>query len=139
MSPSVKPIPDGHDGVSPYLFVDGAAKAIDYYIKVFKGVELFRMPGPGGKIMHAELRIGQTVVMLADEFPEMGAKGPASYGGSPVMLHLYVVDVDDTVAGAADGHARRRIGATLLPARDDRVRFLRVDVRLDHQVAPRHA
>lgn len=111
MSPSVKPIPDGHDGVSPYLFIAGAAKAIDFYIKVFKAVELFHMPGPDGKIMHAELRIGHSVVMLADEFPEMGAKGPAAYGGSPVMLHLYVADVDATIAGAvaAGGNQTRPV------------------------------
>ena len=90
----VKPIPDGHNGVSPYLIVDGAARAIEFYKKAFGATEMFRHVAPGGKVGHAEVRIGDTVIMLADVHPEFDAHGPAHYGGSPVSLHLYVEDVD---------------------------------------------
>ena len=90
----VKPIPDGHNGVSPYLIVDGAARAIEFYKKAFGATEMFRHVAPGGKVGHAEVRIGDTVIMLADVHPEVDAHGPAHYGGSPVSLHLYVEDVD---------------------------------------------
>ena len=91
---AVKPIPDGYHTVTPYLIIKGAAAAIEFYKKVFGAKELFRMPGPGGKVGHAELQIGDSRIMLADEHPEMGAKSPASFGGSPVGLMLYVEDVD---------------------------------------------
>jgi PhnB protein len=91
---AVKPIPDGYHTVTPYLIVQGAAAAIDFYKKVFGAKELFRVPGPGGKVGHAELQIGDSRIMLADEHPEMGAKAPGSFGGSPVGLMLYVEDVD---------------------------------------------
>lgn len=90
----VKPIPNGHNGVSPYLIVDGAARAIEFYKKAFGATEMFRHVAPGGKVGHAEVRIGDTVIMLADVHPEVDAHGPAHYGGSPVSLHLYVEDVD---------------------------------------------
>jgi PhnB protein len=91
---AVKPIPDGYHTVTPYLIVQGAAAAIEFYKKAFGAKELMRMPGPGGKVGHAELQIGDSRIMLADEHPEMGAKGPGSFGGSPVGLLLYVEDVD---------------------------------------------
>jgi len=94
MGGKVKPVPDGYHTVTPYLIVNGAAAAIDFYKKAFGAEELFRMPTPAGKVGHAEIQIGDSHVMLADEFPEMGAKGPVSFGGSPVHLLLYVNDCD---------------------------------------------
>jgi PhnB protein len=96
----VKPIPDGFHTLTPHLVVDGAAAAIDYYQKAFGAKELMRMPGPGGKIMHALIQIGDSKVMLNDEFPERKARGPKAIGGSAVTLTLYVPDVDHTVAQA---------------------------------------
>jgi PhnB protein len=90
----VKPQPDGYHSITPYLYVADARKAIEFYSKVFGAQELFRMDGPGGTIGHAELRIGDSVVMLADEQPEMGARSPKAYGGTPYCLLLYVADVD---------------------------------------------
>jgi PhnB protein len=90
----VKPLPDGYHSVTPYLIVDGGAKALQYYQQAFGAEEEMRMPGPKGKVMHAEIRIGDSKIMLADEFPEMGARGPNSIGGSPVGICLYVEDVD---------------------------------------------
>ena len=97
----VKPIPDGYNAVTPYLIVDGAAKAIEFYKTVLGAAERLRMDGPGGKVGHAELTVGGSVIMLADEHPEMGAIGPRAVGGSPVGLHLYVADVDAVTARAA--------------------------------------
>jgi PhnB protein len=94
MKGKVKPIPDGHPAVSPYLLVNGAAAALAFYGKAFGATERFRHSGPDGRIGHAEITIGDSVIMLADEHPEMGARGPRAYGGSPVMLHVYVEDVD---------------------------------------------
>jgi PhnB protein len=91
---AVKPIPDGYHTVTPYLIVQGAAAAIEFYKKALGATELFRMPGPGGKVAHAEIQIGNSRIMLADEHPEMGAKAPGPSGGSPVGLMLYVEDVD---------------------------------------------
>jgi PhnB protein len=91
---SVKPIPDGYHTVTPYLIVDGASAAIDFYKKAFGAEELERHGGPGGKIMHAEIKIGDSRVMLADEFPEMGHRGPKSLGGTATGMCLYVRDVD---------------------------------------------
>lgn len=89
-----KPIPDGYHSITPYLITKDAARAIDFYKKAFGAKELFRMDAPGGRIGHAEIQIGNSIIMLADEFPEMGAKAPATFGGSPVSLLLYVEDVD---------------------------------------------
>jgi PhnB protein len=86
--------PDGYHTATPYLVVDGAAKAIEFYKQVFGAVELMRHDGPGGKVGHAEIRIGDSILMLADEFPEMGFRGPKSLGGSAVGLMLYVADAD---------------------------------------------
>jgi PhnB protein len=96
----VKPIPDGYHSVTPYLIVKGAAEAIDFYGKAFGAEERFRMPMGDGRVGHAEIRIGDSVVMLADEFPEMDAKGPLALGGTPVGLCLYVTD-SDAVYGRA--------------------------------------
>src|SRR6478735_916355 len=90
----VKPIPDGYHTATPYLIVSGAAAAIEFYKKAFGAVELFRMAGPDGKIGHAEIKIGNSPIMLADEHPQMGARSPQTLGGSPVTIHLYVEDVD---------------------------------------------
>src|SRR5688500_4151320 len=94
------PIPAGYHTVTPYLVVRGCARALEFYKRAFGATELFRMESPSGKIGHAEMRIGDSVVMLADEHPEMGALSPESVGGSPVGLHVYVDDVDG-VAGEA--------------------------------------
>jgi PhnB protein len=93
---SVKPIPDGYPRVIPYLTIEGAAAAIEFYTKVFGATERVRMPGPDGKIGHAELEIGDSVVMLADAFPEMGNPAPKALGGTPVTVMVYVEDVDAT-------------------------------------------
>ncbi len=100
-----KPIPDGYPRVSPYLIVDGANSAIDFYISVLGAKERMRMPGPDNKVGHAELAIGESLIMLADEFPDMGARSPKSIGGSPVTVHVYVEDVDATVALAVKAGA----------------------------------
>ena len=97
---AVKPIPDGYHTVTPYLIVRGAAKAIDFYKAAFGAVELFRFPGPGGKIGHAELKIGDSPIMLADEHPEMGAVGPQPGVRPAVGMAVYVPDVDAQVAKA---------------------------------------
>ena len=90
----VKPIPDEYPRVIPYLIVDGAAAAMDFYKSVFGATERMRMPGPDGRISHAELQLGESVIMLADENPEMGIHGPKTIGGTPVTLHVYVEDSD---------------------------------------------
>jgi PhnB protein len=92
----VKPIPEGYPRVSPYLSVAGAADAIDFYTKVLGAKERMRMDGPGGTIGHAEIEIGDSIIMLADENPDFGNKGPKTIGGTPVTLSVYVEDVDDT-------------------------------------------
>jgi PhnB protein len=91
---AVKPIPEGYPRVIPYLSVDGATSAIDFYTKVFDAKERMRMPAPEGKVGHAELEIGDSIVMLADVFPEMGGQSPKSIGGTPVSVMVYVEDVD---------------------------------------------
>jgi PhnB protein len=93
MSP-VKPIPAGYHSVQPYLHVRGAAKAIEFYKQVFGAQEVMRMAQPDGRLGHAEIRIGDSVVMLADEFPERGIHGPAHYGGAPMTLMFYTEDCD---------------------------------------------
>lgn len=99
MSP-VKPVPDGYHTVTPMLVIRGAGAAIDFYRKALGAEELFRMPGPGDAILHAEIRIGDSIVMLGDESPEMGASAPPTFGGTPVSLMLYVPDVDASFARA---------------------------------------
>jgi PhnB protein len=91
---AVKPIPDGYHSVTPYLIVRGGTRAIDYYTKAFGATELMRLDTPGGLLGHAEIKIGDSIVMLADENPEWGAKSPDTYGGSSVHLMIYVQDCD---------------------------------------------
>jgi PhnB protein len=90
----VKPIPEGYHSVTPYLIVDGAAQAIDFYRRAFGATELMRLEMPGPKLGHAEIQIGDSRIMLADEFPEMDARGPLALGGTPASLMIYVEDVD---------------------------------------------
>ena len=97
---AVKPIPEGYHSVTPYLIIKGATEAIEYYQQAFGAIELMRMPAPGGKIGHAEIKIGDSPIMLADEFPEMGHKSPKTLGGSPVSIMIYVEDVDTVFARA---------------------------------------
>jgi len=106
MAGNVKPIPDNYHRVTPYLVVDGAAKAIDFYKKVFGATELMRMPAPGDKIGHAEIKIGDSIVMLADAVAEMGHKSPKTLGGSPISLLIYVENADSTVSGAVAAGAK---------------------------------
>jgi PhnB protein len=103
---ATKPIPDGYHSVTPYLIVKGAASAIDFYKRAFGAVELMRMPGPDGKIGHAELRIGDSTIMLADEHPEMGHHSPQSLGGAGVTLMVYVERVDDVFRRAVASGAK---------------------------------
>jgi PhnB protein len=93
-------IPKGYNSITPYLVIKGAADAIEYYKKVFGATELYRMADPSGRIGHAELVIGDSHIMLADEFPEMNYCGPTTEGSSPVSLLLYVEDVDSIVERA---------------------------------------
>lgn len=97
---AVQPIPEGYPRVTPYLCVDGAAEAIDFYVSVLGATERMRMPAPDGRIGHAELELGNGLVMLADEFPDMGFRSPKSVGGTPITLHVYVEDVDAVFAAA---------------------------------------
>jgi PhnB protein len=96
----VNPIPDSYPRVIPYLHVDGATSAIAFYASVFGAEVRMTMPAPDDKIGHAELTIGDSMIMVSDEFPEMGVLGPSSVGGTPVTVHVYVADVDDTFARA---------------------------------------
>ena len=100
MKEHVKPIPKGYHSVTPYLVVENAAKALDFYKHAFGAKEMFRMDGPGGKIAHAEIQIGDSRVMLADESPEMNSRAPGSIGETPVSLMIYTENVD-TVFKAA--------------------------------------
>lgn len=109
----VKPVPDGFPTVTPYLVVDGARAAIDFYCSVLGATERVRMPAPDDKVGHAELAIGNSVIMLADEFPDIGALGPRTVGGSPVALHVYVEDVDTVFDLALSAGAK-----TLRPVED---------------------
>ena len=90
----VKPIPEGYHTVTPYLIVKDAARALEFYKKIFSAKELMRFDMPDGRLGHAEIRIGDSIIMLADEFPEMGHRSPKSLGGSPIGLAIYVPDVD---------------------------------------------
>ena len=114
MADAVRPIPSDYPRVCAYLHIDGASEAIEFYKRVFGATERMRLAGPNGKVGHAELAIGDSVVMLADEYPEMGVKGPTAFGGSPVVLSIYVEDVDDTV------HRALAAGATLVRPVEDR-------------------
>jgi PhnB protein len=108
---AVKTIPDGYHTVTPYLIVKDAAQAIEFYKKAFGATELFRFPGPDGRIVHAEIRIGDSPIMLGEECPPMGAVSPQSLGGTPVGLMVYVPDVDAQakVAVAAGAKVERPV------------------------------
>ncbi len=108
-----RPIPEGMRSLTPHLVCDGAAAAIEFYKAAFGAVELARLPGPDGRLMHALLRIGDSPLMLVDAYPEAGALGPKALKGSPVTLHLYVPDVDATMAQA------QRAGAIVKMAAQD--------------------
>jgi PhnB protein len=103
---NVKPIPDGMHTITPHLVCNGAADAIEFYQKAFGAVELTRLPGEVGKLMHAMIRIGDSAVMLVDEFLDWGMLGPKSLKGSPVTIHLYVEDVDAIVERAVAAGAK---------------------------------
>jgi PhnB protein len=94
MSGKVKAIPAGYEGATPYLIIKGAANAIEFYKKAFGATEIMRIPSPGGTVGHAEIKIGDAIIMLADEFPEMNHRSPQSFGGTPVSMLVYVQDVD---------------------------------------------
>jgi len=91
---SAKPIPDGYRTVTPYLHIKNAVAALEFYKNAFGATETFRLMTPDGRLGHAEIRVGDSMIMLAEEFPEFGCKGPQAFGGSPVELYLYVEDVD---------------------------------------------
>ena len=100
-----KPIPDGYNSVTPYLVVDDAKRAIEFYRDAFGAEEKFRLP-MGDRIGHAEIKIGDSPIMLADEFPEMGMRSPSAVGGSPVTISLYIDDVDGVFERAVQGGAK---------------------------------
>ena len=102
----VSPVPDGMHTVTPHLVCAGAAEAIEFYKKAFDAVELMRLPGLEGRLMHACVRIGDSHVMLVDEMPEWGSFGPKSLKGSPVTIHLFVENVDVVVASAVNAGAK---------------------------------
>lgn len=102
---TAKPMPEGKPALSPYLVVQDAARAIDFYTRALGAKELFRLEEPSGKVGHAELEVRGCVFMLADEYPDFGALSPSSVGGTPVSLHLYVDDVDAVVARATEAGA----------------------------------
>jgi len=106
---AVKPIPDGYHSVTPYLVVKGAAKALDYYQKAFGAAVLMRLDGPDGKVGHAEFKIGDSIIMIGDEVPQMGIVGPTNPGRCGVGLMIYVEDVDKVFqrAVAAGGTIQR--------------------------------
>lgn len=99
-------VPKGYNSITPYLIINNATKAIDFYKKVFGAKEVKRMDHAAGKISHAELKIGDTKIMLADEYPEMDARSPRAYGGSPVSIHLYIKNVDGVIDKAISAGAK---------------------------------
>jgi PhnB protein len=113
MAKQAQAIPKGYHTVTPNIVVAGAAKAIDFYKKAFGAEEVMRFPGPDGMIMHAEIRIGDSVIMLADEMPEQGGKSPKSYGGTSVSFFVYGENVDAAWKRAVDAGAR-----TIMPLAD---------------------
>ncbi|MFY9583403.1 MAG: VOC family protein [Candidatus Acidiferrales bacterium] len=109
----VKAIPDGYHTATPYLIIKDAARAIEFYKKAFGATEIMRMAEPSGKVTHAEIKIGNSPIMLADEFPEMGARSPQTIGGSPVSIFLYVENVDALANQAIAAGAK-----VLMPVQD---------------------
>ena len=106
MPSTPKAIPEGYEGAMPYLIINGASAALDFYKKGFAASEIMRIPALGGKIGHAEIKIGKAIVMLADESLDMAHKSPRSLGGSPVSMMVYVPDVDAFVKRAVDAGAK---------------------------------
>jgi PhnB protein len=108
MSKGVKAIPDGYHSVTPYLVIPGgrAKEALDYYTRAFNAKEVMRMPRPDGGIAHAEIQVGDSRIMLADEDSRMDAYGPNHYGGSPITLHVYLPDVDASTKQATAAGAK---------------------------------
>ena len=123
MTTKPAPIPAGSEGATPYLYIRGAAKALDFYARAFGAKELMRMDGPNGTIGHAEIAVGKAQVMLADENPSMGIKSPDTLGGTSVSMFVYVKDVDAFFKRALDAGAKE-----LKPVADqfygDRMGFL---------------
>ncbi len=111
-SKATKPIPQGYHSVTPYMVIRDAAKAIDFYKKAFGAVEKFRMAGPDGKIGHAEIQIGDSMIMISDENPQWGTKSPQTLGGTPVGIFLYVPDVDATFKQAISAGAKEVMAVT---------------------------
>jgi PhnB protein len=111
MADTVQPIPEGYRSITPYMTIKGAAKAIEFYKEAF-GADVIRlMDSPDGQVMHAEIKIGDSVIMLADEFPEMDSKSPESVGGTSIQLHFYTENVDGVVerAVAAGAEVQRPV------------------------------
>ena len=102
----VKPVPDGYHSVQPYLYIQGAAEALEFYKKAFGATERLRMPQADGRIGHAEIEIGDSCIMMADENPERGVKSPKHYGGVPMSLSMYVPDCDATYERALAAGAK---------------------------------
>ncbi len=111
MASNVKPIPDGYHSVTPHLIIKDAAAAIEFYKKAFGATELFRMDQPNGKVAHAEIKIGDSPIMIADEYPDLGYRSPATLGGTPVSIMIYVDDVDTIFeqALAAGGEQQKAV------------------------------
>lgn len=105
-TPAAKPIPEGMHSLTPHLVCADAAAAIEFYKKAFNAVEVMRLPGPDGKLMHASLRVGDSALMLVDESPDWGMLGPKALKGTPVTIHLYVPDTDAAVAQAVAAGAK---------------------------------
>ena len=112
MTTTVNPIPHGMHTITPHLVCKGAAAAIEFYKEAFGAVEMMRLPGPDGRLMHAMLRIGDSALMLVDEFPEMQVRAPHSIGGSSVTIHLAVVDADASFKRATAAGASVRMPVT---------------------------
>ncbi len=106
MSAKVNPIPKGYETATPYICCKGAAEAIEFYKKAFGAEELMRLETPGGGIGHAEVKIGGGIIMIADEYPDMGFRSPQSIGGTPVSIYIYVTDVDALAKRAAAAGAK---------------------------------
>lgn len=109
----VRPVPDGYHTVAPHLCIEGAAQALKFYKKAFGAKEELCLKMPGGKIGHAEIQIGDSRIMLSDEFPDFGNRSPKAFGGTPVTIHLYVEDVDALAAKAVAAGAK-----VLIPVAD---------------------
>jgi PhnB protein len=105
MASSAKPVPEGHHTITPHLVVRNASEAIEFYKKALGAEEMYRIPGPDGRLMHAALQIGDSKLFLVDEFPEFGSSSPKTIGGSPVTIHLFVEDVDSTFNRAVEAGA----------------------------------